>query len=386
MSIIDELRDILGPAHVLTGDDCAGYASDWTGRYHGEPLAVLRPGTTAEVSAVMKLASRTGTPVVPVAGNTGLMGGAIAPGRLLLSVERLSRIREVRADARLAVVEAGVILSHIHDAAEAEGLVFPLTFGARGSARIGGALSTNAGGSNVLRYGNTRQLCLGLEVVLPSGEVLDMMGELLKDNSGYDLRDLFVGAEGTLGIITAAVLRLSPKPRAYATAMVALPDLNQALGLLNALQEATGGAVEAFEYMPGHYIDAHVDHIEGARPPFAERHEVNVMVEVGATAPRDADPLEDGSLPIVNYLEEVLAGMIEAGHVLDATVARSEAQRREIWKRREDAAELSMIHKPAILTDVALPLDKVAAFLERAEHELPQIDPQVGQFVVSHLG
>src|SRR5690606_32693333 len=284
MDIIEQLRALIGPAHVLTGADCAPWASDWTGTYKGQPLAVLRPGNTAEVAAVMALAHATRTPVVPVAGNTGLAGGTHAPGQLMLSIDRLRAIREIRPEARTAIVEAGVILSQVHEAVAAHGLVFPVTFGARGTAMVGGILSTNAGGSNVVRFGNTREQVLGIEVVLPTGEVLNLMSELRKDNSGFDLRDLFIGAEGTLGIITAAVLKLQPMPAAYATAMVALPSLGDALSLLNKVQTATGGAVEAFEYMPAAYIDTHLQVRAGARAPFDERHDVNIMIEIGATA------------------------------------------------------------------------------------------------------
>jgi len=386
MDVIAELRDIVGDAHVLTGADAAPFARDWTGAYEGEPLAAVRPGSTDEVAAVVKLAGRAGVPVVPVAGNTGLMGGTHAPGRIALSLERMNRIREVRAPSRLAVVEAGVVLSQLHEAVEAEDLVFPLTFGARGSARIGGVLGTNAGGSNVLRYGNTRALCLGLEVVLPSGEVMDLMTELVKDNSGYDLRDLFIGAEGTLGIITAAVVRLFPKPAAYATAMVSVPDLDAGLQLLNELQTATGGAVEAFEYMPKNYIDAHVAHDPKAKRPFDDEYEHNIMVEIGATAPRDAEVAADGTVPVQSYLEEVLAERIESGQVLDAMVARSEAQRREIWARREIAGELTVAGGPGVITDVSVPLDAVARFLDRADDAIAKADPAARSMVVSHLG
>jgi FAD/FMN-containing dehydrogenase len=278
------------------------------------------------------------------------------------------------------------VLTQLHEAAEAQGLNFPMTFGARGSAMLGGLLSTNAGGSNVLRYGNTRALCLGLEVVLPDGEVLNLMSELHKDNSGYDLKDLFIGAEGTLGVITAAVLKLVPKPRAFATAMVAAPSLPDALKLLNRLQEATGGAVEAFEYMPGNYIEGHLARIANARPPFAERHEVNIMVEVGATAPRDALPGADGRVPVAAYLEEVLAGLMEEGAVLDAVIAQNEAQRREMWARREAAAEVMLAVSPRVDTDIALPLDKVATFLGRMDEVLPSVDPGATHVEVAHLG
>lgn len=386
MQIVDALKGLLGPSHVLTGADCAGFDRDWTGKYHGQPLAVVRPSSTKEVAGVMRLASDHQVPVVPFGGNTGLMGATHAGGALALSLERMNTIREIRPEARIAIVEAGVILAQLHEAADQHGLVFPLTFGARGSARIGGVLGTNAGGSNVLRYGNTRQLCLGLEVVLPSGAVMDNMTELMKDNSGYDLRDLFIGAEGTLGVITGAVLRLAPKPLAYATAMVAVPKLGDALGLLNRLQEATGGAVEAFEYMPDSYIAAHLSHDPAARAPFDGRHQHNIMVEIGATAPRDADLDPDGAVPIASYLEEVLADRIEAGEVLDAVVARSEAQRREMWDRRELAGELSVMHGPGVITDVSVPLDQVETFLDRAHAAIEANDPKARDIVVSHLG
>jgi FAD/FMN-containing dehydrogenase len=210
MTLLDDLAREIGAAHVLTGADAARYGTEWTGKYHWQPRAVLRPGTAAEVAAILRIASTQGAPVVPVGGNTGLTGATAADGALMLSLERLNRIRDIRPAARVAVVEAGVILSALHDAAAEHGLSFPLYFGARGSAQIGGCLSTNAGGSNVLRYGNTRALCLGLEVVTAKGDVIDLMSELHKDNSGYELRDLFIGAEGTLGIITAAVLKLVP--------------------------------------------------------------------------------------------------------------------------------------------------------------------------------
>lgn len=386
MDIIERLRAILGPTQVLTGADCAPWASDWTGNFSGQPLAVLRPTSTAEVSAVMALAFETGTPVVPVSGNTGLAGGTHAPGQLVLSLDRMHAIREIRQASHVAVVEAGVVLSALHDAAGEKGLVFPVTFGARGSAMIGGILATNAGGSNVVRFGNTRTQVLGIEVVLPTGEVLDLMSELRKDNSGFDLRDLFIGAEGTLGIITAAVLALVPKPRAYATAMVALSALGDALTLLRRLQEATSGAVEAFEYMPANYIDEHMAHDPKARAPFDQRHDVNIMVEIGASAPRDCELNADGSLPIVETLEGILGEMIQSGHVLDAVVARTEGQRTEMWARREAAAELSVAHPRLILFDVALPLDDVETFLTRADETLNAMDPGVRSLVVSHLG
>ena len=342
MTITEQLQKIVGASHVLTGEQAKAYGKDWTGKYVSTPLCVVRPATTREVSEVVKACAAAGVPIVPVSGNTGLAGGAHAQDQVMVSLSRMNTIREIRPDARTAIVDAGVILSNLHDAVDPHGLVFPLYFGARGSAMIGGVLSTNAGGSNVLRYGNTRALCLGLEVVLPDGRVMDLMSELHKDNTGYDLKHLMIGAEGTLGIITAAVLKLSPKPLAYATAMVSTPALPDALGLLNTLQEATGGAVEAFEYMPRSYIERHLAHKPQARAPFDTAYDVNILVEVGATAPRDAEVQSDGSVPITDYLEQVLGDMLEAGTVLDAVVAKSEQQRQEMWQRREEAAEITL--------------------------------------------
>ena len=251
--LIADLTGALGANHVLTGDDLAKYRHEWTQHYPSNPCAVARPADTGQVAEALRIAARHGVPVVPVSGLTGLVGGAYTDGGLMISVERLNRIREIRADARIAIVEAGVVLDRLHEAAEAANLYFPLWFGARGSAMIGGVLSTNAGGSNVLRYGSTRALCLGLEVVLADGRVLNLMSELHKDNSGYDLKQMFIGAEGTLGVITAAIMKLVPRPRAYATATLAVRSLPDALVLLNQLREATGGLVEAFELMPVSY-------------------------------------------------------------------------------------------------------------------------------------
>lgn len=386
MGLIETLSGITGAAHVLTGADTARYGTDWTGATSCMPLAVVRPASTAEVSAIVRAAMAADTPIVPVSGNTGLAGGTFAQGALMISLERMAAIEAINPAARTATVQAGVVLSRIHEAVAGHGLTFPLSFGARGSAMIGGALSTNAGGSNVLRYGATRGLCLGLEAVLPSGEVLNLMGQLHKDNSGYDLKDLLIGAEGTLGIITRAVLRLHPAPRAHATALIALPRLEDALDLLNRLQEATGGAVEAFEYMPGAYHAAH-DALHPERPlPLSGRPEITVLLEVGATAPRDATPGPDGVVPVVAYLQELLGEMMAAGLVSDAVIARSERQRRALWATREAAAEVTVAQGPMALLDIAVPLDAVATFLARVEPRVAAALPGARTLWVSHLG
>ena len=381
-----DLAAAVGAANVLTGQDMCRYSRDWMGRYEGAPVAVVRPGSTAEVAACVRIAAQHGVPVVPVSGNTGLVGGTMTKGGLLLTLERMNRIREVKCDARLVIAEAGVILTRLHDAAEAQDLYFPLWFGARGSAMLGGVLSTNAGGSNVLRYGSTRGLCLGLEVVLADGRVLNLMSELHKDNSGYDLKNLFIGAEGTLGIITAAVMKLVPAPKAYATATLAARSLPDALTLLNRVQEATGGRVEAFEFMPRTYSER----LKVARPdlglPFDHIPEVTILIEAATTVPTEAAPDANGEISHVATLESILAEMMDAGLITDAVLARSEQQRRAMWARREAAAEIGVGLHPEVDTDVCLPLDKVEAFLAQAVRRLEAIDPGAKTITVAHLG
>ena len=384
--MLTDLAAAVGPANVLTGPDMTRYSRDWMGRYEGRPVAVVRPGSTAEVAACVKIAAQHSVPVVPISGNTGLVGGTMTQGGLMLTLERMNRIRQVKRDAKLVIAEAGVILTRLHEAAEIEGLYFPLWFGARGSAMLGGVLSTNAGGSNVLRYGSTRGLCLGLEVVLPDGRVLNLMSELHKDNSGYDLKNLFIGAEGTLGIITAAVMKLVPAPKAHATATLAARSLPDALTLLNRMQEATGNRVEAFEFMPRTYSER----LRQARPdlglPFAEIPEVTILIETATTVPSEATPDAAGDIPLVTTLETILSEMVGQGLVTDAILARNEQQRRAMWARREAAAEIGVGLHPEVDTDVCLPLDKVDAFLTTAIARLEALDAGARTITVAHLG
>ena len=386
MAILQDLVAAIGVDYVLTGDATAKWRTDWTGDYVLNPAVVVRPGTTEEVAAVMQIAHAADLAVVPVSGNTGLTGATANEGAMMLSVDRLNKVRKIDPAARSITVEAGVILSSIHDTAAEHNLIFPLTFGARGSAMIGGALSTNAGGSNVLKYGNTRDLCLGIEVVLADGRIMDLMSELHKDNSGLNLRNLMIGAEGTLGVITAAVLKLYPKPKAYATAMVAVASLEDGLSLLNDIQDATGGAVEAFEYMPKPYIDRHLERIKDAKPPFDAEYDINIMVEVGATAPKDTAPDAEGLVPLEDELENTLAKMWEDGRVLNAVVAQNEAQRTEMWERREAAGEILFDPGHCVNTDIAVPLSKVGQALRSITARLQGIDPEVHEIIVSHLG
>lgn len=384
--IVDRLTQALGADCVFTGKDIAQWSRDWTGQYAWQPLCVLRPRDTAGVSAALRLCNEAGIPVVPVSGNTGLAGGTFGDGAVMLSLDRMNAVREIREEARLAVVEAGVILTALHEAADAKGLAFPMSFGAKGSCMIGGMMATNAGGSNVLRYGNTRDLVLGIEAVLADGRVVDLMSALHKDNSGLNLKHLLIGSEGILGVITAAVVKLVPKPRAYATAMVSVPGLPQALRLLNRLQTATGGAVEAFEYMDRAFMDAYAALHPEMQEPFATRQDVNILVEVGATAPRDVEPDETGVVPVAAYLEEVLGDMLEDGSVLDAVVAQSDSQRRDFWLRREAAGEVTAHRLPLVLCDVAVATDAVAEFLEVMQGRVAALDADAVPAVVSHLG
>jgi FAD/FMN-containing dehydrogenase len=354
--------------------------------YHWQPLAVVRPASTEQVQAIARACSAAGVAMVPVGGNTGLTGATKAQDAVMISLDRMNAIREIKPNAQVAIVESGAILDSIHQAVDVHNLVFPLFFGARGSAMIGGNLSTNAGGSNVLRYGNTRDLCLGLEVVLADGRVMNLMSELRKDNTGLNLKHMFIGAEGTLGIITAAVVRLYRKPLAYVTAMVGLRALEDSLPLLNRLQNETGGGVEAFEYMPRHYIERHMDKIESALEPFDDMHEVNILVEVATTRASDLEQDWSGTPKLQAILETALMDMIEAGSAQDVVIAQNEAQRRVMWERRESAAEITVGVPGSIDTDVAVPLDDVPAFLQKVSAQVQKIDPDGQEFYISHLG
>lgn len=386
MELLDQIRADLGAKYVVTGTDTEAWTRDWMNVYHWQPLAVVRPASTEQVQAIARACSAAGVAMVPVGGNTGLTGATKAQDAVMISLDRMNAIREIKPNAQVAIVESGAILDSIHQAVDVHNLVFPLFFGARGSAMIGGNLSTNAGGSNVLRYGNTRDLCLGLEVVLADGRVMNLMSELRKDNTGLNLKHMFIGAEGTLGIITAAVVRLYRKPLAYVTAMVGLRALEDSLPLLNRLQNETGGGVEAFEYMPRHYIERHMDKIESALEPFDDVHEVNILVEVATTRASDLEQDGSGTPKLQAILETALMDMIEAGSAQDVVIAQNEAQRRVMWERRESAAEITVGVPGSIDTDVAVPLDDVPAFLQQVSARVQEIDPDGQEFYISHLG
>lgn len=341
-----------------------------------------------EVAEVVRLCLEHGVTITPQGGNTGLAGGSVpvSDGRpaVVLSLKRMQAIREINPAARSVTVEAGVVLETLQAAADEAGFVFPLSFGAKGSCTIGGNLATNAGGSNVVRYGNVRDLCLGLEAVLPDGSIVENLSGLRKDNTGYDLRNLLIGSEGTLGIITAATVKLLPRPKTRATAFVATTGLEAALDLLNHLQDATGGLVEAFEYMPGRLVDLICRHVSGARQPLAASADTGVLVEIASSRPSDAEPDADGTTRLQSVLETVLGEMIDDGLLLDAVIAGSERQRNELWHMRESVLEAITANGPARILDISLPLDRVAAFV--AEMNARSAVAGLAPLIVAHLG
>lgn len=380
---LTSLETIVGASQVLSGQAARDkYDQGWLPQYRGRSLAVVRPSSTKEVSQVLSLASQHGVPVIPMGGNTGLTGATMAsPGdtSLILSLERMNRICGINPASRTMQVQAGVVLDDARAAAEVHKLCFPLVFGARGSCMIGGNLSTNAGGSNVLRYGTARDMCLGLEVVLADGRVVNLMSNLRKDNTGYDLKNLFIGAEGTLGVITEAVLKLSPLPTGYATAMVAMNNLPDALNLLDLLDRASDGCVEAFEFMPAIYCDLLSVALPDLQPVFATVPPVTILVELGSAA-------KNSLTDLVDLLQTTLMQEIEAGRVSDAVVAQSETQRVEFWQRRESTFAVTDLKGPTLDTDVALPQDKLHEFIERANATVSEISPNCEPIYIAHLG
>ena len=386
----DRLIEICGNAHVLTGDAIEPrYRQDWLGLYESHPLYVVRPDSTRTVAAIMKACAETKTPVIPLGGNSGLTGATIAgeaEGILLMSLERMNNVRTIDTDGQVMIAEAGCIIENLHKAADQAGLMFPLVFGAKGTAHIGGALATNAGGLNVIRYGNVRDLCMGLEVVTASGEVMDLLPALKKDNTGYDLINLMVGSEGTLGIITAASLKLVPRPEAYATAMVVVPDVSAALKLMNFLQARTAGRVEAFELFGQLMYDLCVKYLDHITSPFSYSPSLSVIVEIAAGSAEDARADADGKLALTAQLEEILAEAFEAGIAEDAVVAYSEAQRRNLWTMREDTLDAMQRHGNWLLSDVSFQVSDLPGAIADLETAFASIAPGPFCIAFGHMG
>ena len=388
--IIAALHAIVGHAGLKTGDtDTESFLTDWHGQYRGRSLAVVMPETTEQVSQVMALADAHDIVVVPQGGNTGFMGGATpddAGNSILLSLRRMNRIREIDATNMSMTVEAGCVLQTLHDTTEKQGLYFPLNLAAKGSCTIGGNLGTNAGGLNVVRYGTTRELTLGVEVVLMGGRVLNLLGGLRKDNTGYDLRHLFVGSEGTLGVITAATMKLFPQPVARATSFAEVRDVSAAVELLHRLQAASGGGVEAFELIPADILHVVFHHFPEIPQPLATRGAMNVLMEIGSSNPASGIADDSGETPLQTIMQETLATAFEDGLVIDATIAASEAQRRALWDVRENAPESHKRSRGVARSDISLAQSSLAPFYEDMVAAVKTVDPTIRICGYGHLG
>jgi FAD/FMN-containing dehydrogenase len=377
---LERLRGSIGPAHVLTeAADIESYCTDWRRRYHGSALAVVRPGTTQEVARVVELAADARIRIVPQGGNTGMMGGATPSedgSQLVVSLGRMNRVRSVDRDNATMTVEAGLTLAEVQNAASGAGMMFPLSLGSEGSCQIGGNLSTNAGGTAVLRYGNTRELVLGIEVVLPDGRVWNGLRGLRKDNTGYDLKQLFIGAEGTLGIITAAVLKLFPEPQSSVTALAAVADASTAVALLRLLRSRVGDRLTGFELISRVCTQLVLRHIPRT-PDLLPGHPWYCLLQVD-------EPQANAGLG--REVEAVLAEAAESGIASDAVIAQSMKQAAEMWQLRENISEAQRMEGPGIKHDVSLPVSAIPEFLEEAETAIQAALPGASIVAFGHLG
>lgn len=372
----DRLKTFLGP-QGFTEDpaEIAPHLTEWRSKYQGKSPLLLKPRNTAEVSGILKICYETGTPLVPQGGNTGLVGGQIPfHDEVLLDLRRLNTIRTVDASGAYLIAEAGVVLTEAQKAAADVGLLLATSLAAEGSCTIGGILSTNAGGINVLRYGVAREQALGLEVVLADGRVLDLLRTLRKDNTGYDLKQLFIGAEGTLGIITAASLKLFPAPPMRDTALVAVPTVEAAQSLLAKVQAATGGMTGAFELVPRYGLELVTKHMPGATDPFSAPSPWYVLVEVaGIAALRDV-------------FEEALGVALEEGLATDAVIAASAAQRAALWHLRESLSGAEKAEGPSFKHDIAVPVSAQAAFIAEGIAAVAAAEPSLKPIPFGHMG
>ena len=371
--ILNRLAAVVGGKGVIRpGPEQEPYLKEWRGRWHGATPLILRPKSTEEVSRLLAIAHETATAIVPQSGNTGLVGGQIPNnGEVLLSLDRMTLIRDVDAANNTITADAGVTLRAVRETASSVGRLFPLSLASEGSCRIGGNLASNAGGVNVLAYGNARELCLGLEVVLADGRVWNGLRKLRKDNTGYDLRDIFIGSEGTLGIITAAVLKLFPEVRRHDTAFAAISGPAAGLELLAAAQALSGNRIVAFELIPDIGVDFAVRHM-AARRPIETASSWYVLMEL-ADAPEDA-------------ADQILEKAFNAGFVSDAAVAQSEAQRQSFWDLREKLSEAQKFEGGSIKHDVAVPLSELAGFIAEASAAVERFMPGCRPVCFGHLG
>jgi FAD/FMN-containing dehydrogenase len=379
-ALLDRFATIVGDAYALRAEtDIAPYVREHRGLYPGRTPLVLKPGNVEEVSRILKLATETKTPVVPQGGNTGLVGGQMphATGdEIVVSLSRLNRIREIDPLSNTVTVEAGVVLEMLHRAVDDADRMYPLSLASQGSCQIGGNLSSNAGGTAVLAYGNTRELCLGVEVVLPSGEVFDDLRKLKKDNTGYDLKNLFVGAEGTLGIITAAVLKIFPKPRGREVGWAGVSSPEAALALLGLASELAGSNLTAFELLGKTPLDFTLA-FANAVPPLSGDWPWHVLVEISSgRSPEDAREL----------IETILSEGIEKGLVGDAAIAESLGQANAFWALRENISEAQKPHGASIKHDISIPVASVPEFIARAAVAVEGVSPGARVVCFGHMG
>ncbi len=380
--IIAELKAAAGPGGcVEDADDLQPHLTEWRGLYTGRTPLMLQPATTDAVAAILSLCHQHAISVVPQGGNTGLAGGAI-PGldgrtEVLLNLRRLNRVREIDRDNYAITVEAGCILEELQNTVAEQDLLFPLSLASEGSCQIGGNISTNAGGTNVLRYGNTRDLVLGLEVVLSDGSILNGLSGLRKDNTGYDLKQLFIGAEGTLGIVTAATLKLFPAPRSSATALLAVSDPASAVALYSAARQRIGDEMVAFELMPRLAVELVVRHIPGARDPMDDSHDWYVLMELANARPQTETE---------ELLTDFLSRCFEDALVNDGIVASSDAQRKELWHLRHAISEAQKEEGGSVKHDISVPVSLMPEFLHEAGPLVQKILPGSRPVPFGHLG
>ena len=379
-SLLDGLANLLGPkGYSADVDEMAPWLTDWRGKYHGRAAAMLSPATTEEVAAIVRLCRNAHVALVPQGGNSGMVGGATpdASGdQLLLSLRRMNRVRYIDAAAGLAVAEAGVVLETFHEAALAHHLRFPLTLGGKGSATIGGLVSTNAGGTQVLRHGTMRALVAGIEAVLPDGNIFDGLAPLKKDNRGYDLRHLLCGAEGTLGIVTAACLQLVPAAAARRTAWIGVDSPETARLLLRRLDTAIGRELEGFELIPHACLDAVLRHIPQTRAPLAAAQPWYVLVELAGGSDQ----------ALGDALEQQLAAALDAGLVGDVVIAKSDRESEGFWRLRDSISEAERAEGPALQHDVSVPVDLMPAFIAENPLRLDHAFPGARALSFGHLG
>jgi FAD/FMN-containing dehydrogenase len=384
---VEKLRSIVGDKGLITDDqDKHPYLTDWRENYLGTAIAVVRPTSTEEVAGVVRLCAAEKVAVVPQGGNTGLVGGGMPheTGReIVLSLTRMNRILEVDTIGYSMTVEAGAVLKTIQETAAAHDRLFPLSLAAEGSCTIGGNLSTNAGGVQVLHYGNARQLVLGLEVVTPAGEIWNGLRALKKDNTGYDLRDLYLGAEGTLGIITKAVLKLWPKPKDTATSWIAVASPEAAVELLSGAHAASEDNVTSCELMSRQGIDFVLKHIPGAVDPLAEKHDWYVLLEWSSTRARRDGENQGG---LAEKMETYLGEVMEKGLVLDAAVAQNEAQARAFWALRENHSEAQKREGPSIKHDISVAVSKIPSFMREGLAAMKKALPEGRPVPFGHVG